>query len=80
MLMQEVDRQSMAWLIRQPGETIAERGGDRQRIQAVVREENFNTLENRILLSYAQMAHHVARDYRDLHRGRCPFSPGAQGW
>ena len=66
---QEVDRQSMAWLIRQPGETIAERGGDRQRIQAVVREENFNTLENRVLLSYAQMAHHVARDYRDRHRG-----------
>lgn len=66
---QEVDRKTMTWLIRQPGETMAERGGDRQRIQAVAREENFNTLENRVLLSYARMAYEVAREYRDRHKG-----------
>jgi hypothetical protein len=64
---QELDRRSMTWLVRQPGETIAERGGDRQRIQAVAREENFNTLENRVLLSYARLAHVIARDYRERH-------------
>ena len=65
---QEIDRRAMTWLIRQPGETMEERGGDRQRIQAVAREENFNTLENRVLLSYAKLARGVARDYRDRHK------------
>jgi hypothetical protein len=62
---QEIDRKAMTWLIRQPGETIAERGGDRQRIQAVAREENFNTLENRVLLSYARLAGVIAREYAE---------------
>jgi hypothetical protein len=64
---QEVDRRTMTWLIRQPGESIAERAGNRQRIQAVAREESFNTLENRVVLSYARMADAVARDYCDRH-------------
>jgi hypothetical protein len=60
---QELDRRSMTWLIRQPGDTIAEQAGDRQRIMAVAREENFNTLENRVLLAYARLARRVASDY-----------------
>ena len=64
---QEVDRKAMAWLIRQPGETIEERGGNRQRIQAVAREDNFNTLENRVLLSYSQLAGMIAREYAGTH-------------
>lgn len=59
----EIDRRSMTWLVRQPGETIAERGGDRQRILAVVREESLDTLENRVVRSYCELAHHTARDY-----------------
>ncbi|MBV1800497.1 hypothetical protein [Siccirubricoccus sp. G192] len=58
----------MLWLARQPGETIAERAGDRQRLQAVVREENFNTLENRVLLSYARLAAEIAHDYVQRHQ------------
>jgi hypothetical protein len=64
---QEVDRKTMSWLIRQPGETIAERAGNRQRIKAVTREENFNTLENRVVLSYARLAGVVAREYAGKH-------------
>jgi hypothetical protein len=64
---QEVDRKAMTWLIRQPGENIAERAGDRQRIQAVAREANYDTLENRVVLSYARMADTVARDYCSRH-------------
>lgn len=60
---QELDRRSMTWLIRQPGDTIAQQAGDRQRIVAVAREENFNTLENRVLLAYARLARRVASDY-----------------
>jgi hypothetical protein len=64
---QEMDRKAMLWLARQPGETIAERAGDRQRIQAIAREENFNTLENRVLLSYVHLAREVAHDYAQRH-------------
>jgi hypothetical protein len=60
---QEFDRRSMTWLIRQPGETLAERAGDRQRILAVARQENFDTLENRVVRAYSELAWHVARDY-----------------
>ena len=60
---QEVDRRTMTWLVRQPGETMAERAGDRQRINAIAREENFDTLENRVVRSYAQLAGSVAREY-----------------
>lgn len=60
---QELDRRSMTWLIRQPGETIAEQAGHRQRILGITREENFNTLENRVLLAYTKLARKVALDY-----------------
>jgi len=65
---QEMDRKAMLWLAQQPGETIAERAGDRQRIQATAREENFNTLENRVLLSYARLARGIAHDYAQRHQ------------
>ncbi len=62
---QEMDRRSMSWLVRQPGETLAERAGDSQRVLAVTRQENFDTLENRVVRAYAELASHVARDYLD---------------
>jgi hypothetical protein len=62
---QEMDRRALTWLIRQPGETLAERAGDAQRVLAVAREENFDTLENRVLRAYAELARAVARDYLD---------------
>ena len=66
---QEIDRRAMTWLVRQPGETMAERAGSNQRIRAIAREENFNTLENRVLRSYAQLAAAIARDYVLKHPG-----------
>jgi len=65
---QELDRRAMTWLVRQPGETLAERGGNRQRILATTREQNYDTLENRVLRAYAEEARHVARDYLDRNR------------
>lgn len=65
---QEIDRRGMTWLARQPGETMEERAGGRQRIRAVAREENFNTLENRVLNSYANLAVAVSRDYGQRYR------------
>jgi hypothetical protein len=63
----ELDRRSIGWLIRQPGDTIAEQAGDRQKIMAVAREENFDTLENRVLLAYARLARQTADDYAPRH-------------
>jgi hypothetical protein len=65
---QELDRRAMTWLVRQPGETLAERAGDRQRILAVAREENFDTLENRVLRAYAALGQQVAREYLERNR------------
>ncbi|MGY0572419.1 DUF2357 domain-containing protein [Bradyrhizobium sp. RDM12] len=67
---QELDRRAMTWLVRQPGETLAERAGDRQRLLAVAREENFDTLENRVLRSYCELASHAARDYLELNKAK----------
>ena len=60
---QEIDRRGMIWLVRQPGDTMAERAGSRQRVYAIAREESFNTLENRVLRSYAQLAATIGREY-----------------
>lgn len=60
---QELDRRSMTWLVRQPGKSLAERAGSRQTILAVAREENFNTLENRVLRAYGELGAFVASDY-----------------
>lgn len=65
---QELDRRSIAWLVRQPGNTLIERTGDRQRMLAVAREESLDTLENRVLRAYTTAADNVARDYLDRNR------------
>lgn len=60
---QEMDPTSMLWLARQPGRNAAERAGPSQRILAVARRENFDTLENRVLHSYTRLAMDVAREW-----------------
>ena len=60
---QEMDRASMLWLVRQPGRTTEERAGADQRVLAIVREENFDTLKNRVLHSYLVLAADVAREW-----------------
>lgn len=64
---QEMDRASMRWLVRQPGRTIAERAGASQRILATVRRENFDTAENRVLHAYTILASDVARQWMREH-------------
>ena len=67
---QEVDVQCMQWLSRQPGETLAERAGGRQRILALARHENRNTLENRVFLDLMVRSEAAARDYLAMNEGR----------
>jgi len=60
---QEMDRAAMRWLARQPGRNVAERAGPTQRILATVRQENHDTLENRVLHAYVALAANVARGW-----------------
>ena len=57
---QEMDRASMRWLSKQPGKTLAQRAGSDQRVLAIVRKENFDTLENRVLHAYLLLAENKA--------------------
>lgn len=60
---QEMDQASMIWLTRQPGNTLVERAGPSQRVQAVVRRESFDTGENRVLHAWCRLADAAVRDW-----------------
>ncbi len=65
---QEMDRRSVLWLVRQPGDTIEERAGPMQRLLAPTRLQSVDTPENRVLRALAHQSRSVARSY--IHRSR----------
>lgn len=65
---QEMDRASMLWMVRQPGRTTAERAGADQRVLAIVRHQNFDTLENRVLHAYVLLAANFSRQWLREHK------------
>ena len=67
---EELDTHCMAWLSRQPGRTTPERAGIRQRIMALTRYENLNTLENRVFRDLLERTDAAARDYLRVNAGR----------
>lgn len=46
---EQLDAACLRWLTRQPGYTVAQKAGPRQRVLAVVRREHYDILENRVL-------------------------------
>ena len=48
----ETDMRCLQWYVRQPGASMAEKGGSRQELMAVVRRESFDVLENRVLKDF----------------------------
>lgn len=60
---QQLDVASVRWLSRQPGRDVYERAGPRQRILAVRRFEDLDTLENRILRDFSARSHGLATAY-----------------
>ena len=60
---QQVDAHCLRWLTRQPGRSAAEKGGSQQEILGVVRVENYNTLENRVLKDFLQRCIGLATMY-----------------
>lgn len=67
---QELDTQCMRWLSRQPGRSLAERAGAGQRILAVTRHENRDTLENRVFRDLMVRSVEAAGDYLDAGQPR----------
>ncbi len=68
---QQVDGACLQWLVRQPGRTATEKAGARQQILAVEREEDHDTLENRVLKDMVRRCNRLAdrwlRDNRRHH-------------
>jgi hypothetical protein len=64
----EVDSGCLRWLARQPGLSVAEKAGARQRVLAIVRVESIDTLENRLVRDLLLRAMQACRRYRREHR------------
>jgi hypothetical protein len=60
---QQLDAACLSWLIKRPGRTAIEKAGSAQEILAVVREESFDTLENRVLKDFLRRAGRACGDY-----------------
>lgn len=63
---QQIDTHCMRWLMMQPGRTTLEKAGTRQRIMAVVRREQFDTLENRVFKDFVLRCKRLAADYLQI--------------
>lgn len=48
----QLDSGCLRWLIRQPGRCVAEKAGPRQQVMGIIREDDYNTLENRVLKDF----------------------------
>ena len=67
---QQLDAACIRWLARQPGRTIAEKAGPRQRVLGLVRFEDFDTLENRVVKDLLVRAEKACTDYLREYRGQ----------
>lgn len=67
---QQMDSACLAWLVRQPGLTAVEKAGPTQQILAVVRTEDYDTLENRVLKDFVIRCIAAADLYIREHRSR----------
>jgi len=65
----EVDPGCLRWLARQPGVSVAERAGSRQQVLAIVRVEDVDTPENRVVKDLLQRASAACARYVREHLG-----------
>ena len=64
----QMDAASLRWLSRQPGRTVAERAGPRERILAVRRFRSHDTLENQVLIDVLRRSVALGTAYIRLYR------------
>ncbi len=65
---QEVDTHCLMDLARRPGSIMAEKAGPKQRIMAVIRQENVDLLENRVVRHCCELLRRAADRYLRSHR------------
>ena len=65
---QEIDAACLRWIARQPGRDIYERAGSRQQLLGVVRKEDTDTLENRVVRDLLHRARVECSNYLSLYR------------
>jgi len=65
---QELDAACLRWLARQPGKTIIEKAGPKQQLLGVMRVEDTDTPENRMVKDLLRRAHRECRRYLMEHR------------
>ncbi len=71
---QQLDSACMEWLARQPGRTAIEKAGAKQQVLSLVRTENYDTLENRVLKDFLQRYIQAANLYVGEHKSRFEHS------
>lgn len=60
---EETDSSCLRWMIRQPGESIAEKAGPRQQLMGIARNETFDLHENRIVKDFLLKCTEEGRRY-----------------
>lgn len=65
---QQVDAACLRWLARQPGRTVAEKAGPKQHVMGVLRREEADSLENRVVKDLLRRASRAAVAYLHEHR------------
>lgn len=70
--LRELDATCVRWLTRQPGNTLAEKSGNRRAVLAVHRFESVDTLENRVVRDLLQRCISLATSYLRQHAKKFP--------
>ncbi len=68
--MREIDASCVAWLSRQAGRTVVEKAGHRQRVLGVIRRQDGDTPENRVVADLTRRCVSLADAYVHAHRER----------
>lgn len=69
---QQIDSYCIRWLTKQPGRTNFEKAGESQKIYAVVRKENIDTLENQVLKDFLKRILPIAARYLKKYQDDYP--------
>ncbi len=64
---QQMDETCLRWFVRQPGRTILEKAGPRQRVLSVVRLDTADTPENRVVRDFLERCLRAANAYLREH-------------
>lgn len=71
---QQIDSQCLIWLTRQPGVTAAQKAGRKQKLMSVVRKDDYDILENRILKAVLKLCSSYSQRYLRQYGDKYPDS------